>query len=132
MRECTSCAKLKKDTEFVKAQKRGRTYRSHQCKACRTVETGEGRIRRRRVLRKRITEYLVAHPCVDCGEADPLVLEFDHRAQHTKEATIAKLVAQAYTWDRVEEEIAKCDVRCANCHRRRTHKQLGWHARSGK
>ena len=55
-----------------------------------------------RPLRRRnflfLLDYLSAAPCVDCGERDPVVLDFDH----------------------VGPEIARCEVRCANCHRRRT------------
>ncbi len=70
--------------------------------------------------RRRRWEYLSTHPCIDCGEGDPVVLEFDHRAD--KKASIMALMRRHARWDVIMEEIAKCDVRCANCHRRRTAK----------
>lgn len=72
------------------------------------------------VARRRRWEYLSTHPCIDCGESDPVVLEFDHRAD--KKASIMALMRRHARWDVIMEEIAKCDVRCANCHRRRTAK----------
>jgi len=70
--------------------------------------------------RRRRWEYLSTHPCIDCGEGDPVVLEFDHRADKT--ASIMALMRRHARWDVIMEEIAKCDVRCANCPGRRTAK----------
>jgi len=62
---------------------------------------------------------------VDCGESDPLVLDFDHRDGVDKLGTIAFLRARGQR-DELFGEIAKCEVRCSNCHQRRTAKQFGW------
>jgi hypothetical protein len=80
---------------------------------------------RRAENRREIFSYLEAHPCVDCGERDVLVLEFDHRDRDLKWKTVA-LLAMTKRWQRVRQEIEKCDVRCVNCHRRRTAHQFGW------
>lgn len=61
--------------------------------------------------------YFHNHPCVDCGETDPIVLEFDH-LQDKKFAISAGI--RNRNWADVLDEIAKCEVVCANCHRRRT------------
>ena len=74
-------------------------------------------------LREFILDYLSRHPCLDCGETDPIVLEFDHRDPGTKRFAIADVVARGVSVTTISAEIAKCDVRCANCHRRRTHRQ---------
>jgi hypothetical protein len=66
-----------------------------------------------------IVAYLRKHPCIDCGVSDPVVLEFDH-VRGQKRSDISTLVRNAARLDRVAAEIAKCVVRCANCHRRRT------------
>lgn len=63
-------------------------------------------------------EYLSTHPCIDCGEADPIVLEFDHVRE--KRANVGDLLRGGADWVRVQREIENCEVRCANCHRRRT------------
>jgi hypothetical protein len=65
---------------------------------------------------------------VDCGENDPVVLEFDHRDPEQKVETICGLLRNLADNHTLLTEIAKCDVRCANCHRRKTAKQFGWHA----
>jgi hypothetical protein len=70
--------------------------------------------------------YLRDHPCVDCGTTDIRVLEFDHLEPGTKVLDVAVLARSGYSLDRVKAEIAKCVVRCANCHRIRTHEQRGW------
>lgn len=66
--------------------------------------------------------YLSAHPCVDCGEQDLVVLEFDH-VRGTKLSDVSALVQSGARQWRIEEEISKCEVRCANCHRRITAKR---------
>lgn len=79
----------------------------------------------RMVVRKLIFDYLTSHPCVDCGESDPIVLEFDHRDGNQKEFNIANSINRGYAPKRVIEEMNKCDVRCANCHRRKTYYERG-------
>jgi len=71
-------------------------------------------------VRDYIKQYLLCHPCVDCGESDLDVLEFDHREPAKKKF----LVGQAPTAAAAKREIAKCDVRCANCHRRRHRREF--------
>lgn len=73
-----------------------------------------------------IYEYLASHPCVDCGEPDPVVLEFDH-VRGDKRANVKRMVSGTYSLERVLEEIAKCEVRCANCHRRITARRGGFY-----
>jgi hypothetical protein len=68
-----------------------------------------------------ISEYKATHPCVDCGESDPVVLDFDHRDPAEKSFAISS--ARNTSMRQLIAEIAKCDVRCANCHRRRTHRE---------
>lgn len=70
-----------------------------------------------------ILEYLKTHYCVDCGEDDPVVLEFDHLRD--KEENISDLINQRKSLKRIKAEIAKCEVVCANCHRVRTAKNFG-------
>ena len=71
--------------------------------------------------RRAVLQYLENHPCVDCGEANPIVLEFDH-VRGVKAGDISSMVYKQ-TKARVLEEIKKCEVRCANCHRVKTFKE---------
>jgi hypothetical protein len=75
--------------------------------------------------RELIYGFLAQHACVECGEADPRVLEFDH-VRGEKKGNISDMVRRGVPWARVTEEIQKCEVRCANCHRRRTVSQFKW------
>jgi hypothetical protein len=76
--------------------------------------------------RNRIIAYLEEHPCIDCGNNDIEVLEFDHKDQQLKMFNIGEALSHGYGWPKIQNEIEKCDVRCANCHRKKTRKQLGW------
>jgi hypothetical protein len=83
--------------------------------------------RKRAEMRAWVHEYLAANPCVDCGEPDPLVLEFDHRHPASKQGNIADIINRAgWGMKRLLAEIEKCDVRCCNCHRRRTRLEKHW------
>lgn len=56
---------------------------------------------------------------MDCGYNEhPAALDYDHRPDTSKCFNLGSTV----TWSiaRIDEEIAKCDVVCANCHRIRT------------
>ncbi len=70
-----------------------------------------------------LLKFLRAHPCADCGESDVLVLEFDHVGE--KSFGIATALRDRL-WPDILVEIGKCDVVCANCHRRRTAQRGGW------
>ena len=66
-------------------------------------------------------EYFREHHCVDCGEADPIILEFDHLRANKRNRDVASM-GQA-SRERVLREIARCEVVCSNCHTRRTAKR---------
>ncbi len=141
-RTCRSCDESKPLEMFsVKNRKTGR--RATICRTCVAARSREhyyrnkprylernrngkdGKKRYRRRKQTRLLEFLTGKVCVDCGETDPVLLEFDHRDGVEKEDAVSRLVASG-NWPAVEAEIAKCDIRCANCHRRRTAKQFGW------
>ena len=79
----------------------------------------------RNELARKIQDYKKNKACVDCGERDPVVLEFDH-VRGVKRAEICMMIRLGRDWQLISEEISKCDLRCANCHRRKTAKQFGW------
>ena len=69
-----------------------------------------------------LIEFFKTHPCLDCGEADPVVLEFDHLGD--KAFNISSGL-HARSWEAVLAEMKKCEIVCANCHRRRTARRRG-------
>lgn len=118
----------------------GKTKRADYCKNClrdvskewsqrnqekRREINNRAAAKRYSLNRNNLIDYLKTHPCVDCDETDPIVLEFDHIDPSTKRSKIANVLG-SWNWDTILSEIAKCEVRCANCHRRRTTKQFGW------
>lgn len=70
--------------------------------------------------REYVKEYLKTHPCVDCGLTDIRCLDFDH-VRGVKLKALSKLSATSYSLNTIKAEIEKCEVRCANCHRIKTH-----------
>lgn len=70
--------------------------------------------------RAAIHEIKMQSGCVDCGyNLYPEALDFDHLPGTEKLVTIGSQLKSG-TWEQVLEEIAKCEVVCANCHRHRT------------
>jgi hypothetical protein len=144
MRTCTRCGKTLDLTEFnLRDLATGR--RRWDCKQCsRTYHrqhyarnkqyySDKARARHPRdrdALRSAIVAYRRTHPCVDCGEADIAVLDFDHNNSADKRANVGDMLRRRFGWSRIEAEIEKCVVRCADCHRRRTTQEFGWYRRT--
>lgn len=61
--------------------------------------------------------------CVDCGESDPICLDFHHRSPIDKLFEVPRNTG--FSLKQVQEEIEKCDLVCANCHRKR-HRIIGF------
>lgn len=110
-----------------------------ECKACRSdygkAHYAANKDRYKRIIRLRqhervarnrakLFEVLKDSRCADCGEADPVVLEFDH-VRGTKLDAVSQMVARGSGWGTISTEISKCEVVCANCHRRRTYRREG-------
>lgn len=85
----------------------------------------EAQKRHRVKVRRQLYSFLFDKACIDCSETDPVVLDFDHIDPKTKFKSVAKMLSGHYSWKRILEEIDKCEIRCANCHRRKTYAQLG-------
>jgi hypothetical protein len=136
MRKCGRCGELKPIDEFAWHRKAKR-QRQHYCRLCqseygkkhyaenrqRYIDLEANRKRARAEQRMGyLLEYFKTHPCVDCAESDPLVLEFDHLGD--KSFAIGSALPD-YNWERILAEMEKCEIVCANCHRRRTAVRLG-------
>lgn len=82
------------------------------------------RVKRIKPLAQQLVFSYLKKGCIDCGEGDIIVLHFDHLRD--KKHSIANMIHSAYSLDKLEEEISKCEVRCANCHIRKTAKDFNW------
>ena len=131
MKRCGKCKELKPVTEFYKSKTKGH---GSYCKPCQHEHYKQRYHYRTKVLkqpwqrynlqyrernRNFIASYLTSHACVDCGESDTVVLDFDH-VRGEKLYNISQMVAERCSIKTIEAEIAKCEVRCSNCHRRKT------------
>lgn len=83
--------------------------------------------KRRAALQLRLDTIKMERGCTDCGyRAHPRALDFDHRDGALKTFNVSKILRSTQDWNRIQAEIDKCDVRCANCHRIRTAQENHW------
>ena len=133
VKTCTRCGETKPVDQFPPIRRSEPEKRQSWCRACfaeannrnyrKNHEREKARLllqtqRKREENRRRVVEYLKAHACVGCGEQDIVVLQFDHLRD--KRFNVSTMIARGSSWQSIEAEIAKCEVRCANCHRRKT------------
>jgi hypothetical protein len=131
-KKCSVCHKKKSLCEFSKLKSRYDGLQQN-CKACRKqydkeryknnknyfLLSNQARYFRNREFVKNILKESF---CVDCGEKDIVVLDFDH----VSEKSFSVSLMSYNSIKRIQSEIDKCVVRCANCHRRKTAKEQGW------
>jgi hypothetical protein len=135
-RQCYRCGESK-PVEAFSWRRKAIGQRDSFCRPCRKAYGREhylanrqryvdqARAQKQRLARERtayLLAYFAAHPCRDCGETDPLVLEFDHLRD--KRFNIGSALPYR-NWTTILAEIEKCEVVCANCHRRRTALRMG-------
>mgnify|MGYP000178526341 CR=1 FL=1 len=141
MKKCTNCKVEKEIISFNKNKSKGDGY-NNICKECsksrskqyyeenKALHKSNIKLRNKKTIFNNRTNYfniLKQSNCIDCPENNPIVLEFDHRDGVKKIEAVGKMVGAGYSWEVIKKEIEKCDVRCANCHRKRTAKQQGWY-----
>lgn len=134
MKYCPDCKTNKKKVEFTKNRSK-KDGLNRICKTCYSSYRKKYYQKNKKIIllnRKKskkailrsskdfILHYLLKHPCLDCGEKDIRVLEFDHKIRDKKKHNVMAMLQQGYSVEKIKEEINKCDVRCANCHRIKT------------
>jgi hypothetical protein len=75
----------------------------------------------RRKRRDKVNEIKVAMGCADCGIQHPAVLDFHHiePVNGDKTKRVSQMISSGLRWQAILEQIDKCIVLCANCHRKR-------------
>lgn len=144
-KRCSRCHVDKPLHEFAFSDRNRRTRQSF-CRSCHALYRREHYARNRgdyiawaerqgerkyRHHAAMIDQYLREHPCIDCGETDIVLLEFDHVDETTKAMDLSRMLT-CRNWRTIADEIAKCDIRCVNCHRRRTAERFNWSKRLGE
>lgn len=132
MKKCATCKILLDESKFS-LNPRKKDGLNSNCKECHSeyrkqhyLSNKEKYIKKAKINNQKsvdaFVEFMKDKKCVDCGNDNPIVLEFDHRED--KLANVSTLVRGSLK--KLHEEIAKCDIVCSNCHKIRTAKQLNW------
>jgi hypothetical protein len=75
-------------------------------------------VKKRKIeIRNWFQKYKSSLKCSKCMESHPSTIDFHHNSRN-KENNISKMVADGYSIERIKKEFGKCDVLCANCHRK--------------
>ncbi len=72
--------------------------------------------RRKKEIRKWILEYKSRLKCSICGESHPAIIDFHHNGK--KENLVSTMILNGNSREKILGEISKCQVLCANCHRK--------------
>ena len=134
---CSKCGRTKSLNFFYLRKSGPRSGKYYEkCKECMKIR---GRnyyhLNRERQLKlailrsnkskNKMRRYLVEikdRPCADCGKKYPsYVMDFDHKTDEIKEHEIARMINGGWSKEKINNEIKKCEIVCANCHRIRTH-----------
>lgn len=87
----------------------------------------ESEINRKNERRKMLQDWLQSVKddlsCEMCGESHNACIDFHHTNNEEKDANIGNMPQQGYSKDRILAEIEKCEVLCANCHRKEHYNQ---------
>ena len=142
MKKCNHCGEWKDEEEFNWRYK-SLGVRHPTCRTCahsfnKDYYEGDAKERHlqqvkerteaaREVAREYVIQYLLTHPCAECGETDIRALEFHHREAETKDMTITRMVTGGWSIKRIQIEISKCAILCASCHRKLTADERGWY-----
>lgn len=129
---CNTCNQVLPSSAFGKNRSKRDGLQSN-CRKCRSREMRDRRKRlgkkeldairagqkaRRKRNRRFLCKILSKAECVDCGESDPVVLDFDH-VRGNKTDAVTTMAAATASIKKLKKEIRKCEIVCANCHRRR-------------
>ena len=136
MKHCKKCNRTLDETEFCKSKDKKDGLRT-SCKSCTRSNSKNhyGRCKEKykeRIYGKRnqskdyIRSIMMGNRCMDCGMEDPVVLEFDHLTD--KKFNISEMATRGIDLERIKLEIEKCQIRCSNCHRRKTSIEQGWYS----
>lgn len=138
MKTCSKCNTPKNINCFSKRAKAIDGLKNH-CKDCDRLynqncdkeERNKRKLitqkKRREERRLKILEFLKNKGCACCNEKDPVVMEFDHIDETTKEMCVSEMVSLCFSWEKIKAEIDKCQILCANCHRRKTAKDFSYY-----
>jgi predicted HNH restriction endonuclease len=110
MANCTKCFCLLTDETGFKRKTRKSGYQS-MCRSC----FNEYTVERWRQRKLEAIKYMGGE-CKECGYKKYFgALEFHHLDPSTKEASWNKI--RLWEWSKITEELDKCVLLCANCHR---------------
>jgi hypothetical protein len=139
MKQCVTCGESKLESEYNWRYK-SKGIKSNTCRSCQSKQkkrwyennkeehiksVAKNRKAAIKTAQQYVWDYLSTRSCVDCGESNPVVLEFDH-VRGRKKMSVSNLAKEGYSIKTIQKEIEKCEIRCANCHRIKTHKERGW------
>jgi hypothetical protein len=127
---CRGCYEKKNKFPVIKGKEKS------ICEDCYTRQYGDIFENHKKIVQKRkqveetvkqknikfIFELLKTSECLNCKCTDFRVLEFDHRYKETKDDNISNLIING-SLSQLKQEISKCDILCANCHKIKTHKE---------
>ena len=117
LKKCNKCGLEKDINDFAKNGNSTRTY----CKACEAARARENY--------RKTQEYVrgLKNKCAICGyNRNPAALEFHHQDDN-KDTEVGKLAAKSWSMplkEKIDNEVSKCIIVCANCHREEHHKDL--------
>lgn len=109
---CTKCHKELPITDFNWRNKEKGTRRS-ECKFCHSNYMKQKYQQKKNTIQNLKSQY----SCAKCGEKRGYVLDYHHLNPKEKDTTIARLISNCSSLEKTFQEIKKCIVLCANCHR---------------